>query len=163
MGCPYEGEIDSSVVNYVAQRQLKIDCHEISLGDTIGIGTTEKTQQLLDAVEGERSMLAAHFHNTYGRAVENYVVALAGGVSVLDSSVAGLGGCPYAQGASGNVATEDVVFMCELLGISHGIDAHQMCDVGDYISGELGRENLAKASKRDFEEIENFKRELEKQ
>lgn len=116
MGCPYEGEIDPRLVNQVASKLLDMGCYEISLGDTIGIGTPENTYAMLDAVKIDKNILAAHFHNTYNRAIQNLVVALSEGVSVIDSSVAGIGGCPYAKGASGNVPTEDVVFLCELLG-----------------------------------------------
>ena len=112
-------------------------CYEISLGDTIGIGTPEKTYAMLDAVKIEKNLLAAHFHNTYNRAVQNLVIALSEGVSVVDSSVAGIGGCPYAKGASGNVPTEDVLFLCDLLGIEHGVDVQKLIEVGQYISGEL--------------------------
>ena len=126
MGCPYDGEIDPKLVDMVAQRLVSMGCYEISLGDTIGIGTPEKTYALLDAVKLDKSLLAAHFHNTYNRAIPNLVIALSEGVSVVDSSVAGIGGCPYAKGASGNVPTEDVVYLCELLGIDHGVDVRKL-------------------------------------
>ena len=109
MGCPYEGDVDPLKVKLVSRRLLDMGCYEISLGDTIGVGTIEKTVQMFDTVDIPKEKLAAHFHNTYDRAIENLVVALAKGISVIDSSVAGIGGCPYAKGASGNVATEDVV------------------------------------------------------
>ena len=105
-------------------------CYEISLGDTIGIGTPELCVTLLDTVELPREILAAHFHNTYDRAIPNLVMAFSKGISVSDSSVAGIGGCPYAKGASGNVATEDVLYLCELLGIEHGVDLEAIMSVG---------------------------------
>ena len=123
MGCPYEGEIDPVKVNTVAEKLLDMGCYEISLGDTIGIGTPEQTYKMMSAIDRiPVDKLAAHFHNTYDRAIPNLIVALSQGVSVADASVAGIGGCPYAKGASGNVATEDVVYLCELLGIDHGVD-----------------------------------------
>lgn len=144
MGCPYEKEIDPAKVNYVAKWLYEMGCYEISLGDTIGIGTMEMTEKLLDAIELPKSVLAAHFHNTYDKAIENLVVALSKGITVVDSSVGGIGGCPYAQGASGNVATEDVVYMLELLGIEHGINFEKLIETGDFISNAIGRENLSK-------------------
>jgi len=119
-------------------------CYEISLGDTIGIGTPEKTYSLLEAIKIDKSVLSAHFHNTYNRAIPNIVVALSEGISVVDSSVAGIGGCPYAKGASGNVPTEDVLYLCELFGIEHGVDVKKLLQCGEYISKELNRENLAR-------------------
>ena len=132
MGCPYEDEIDPIKVQQVSRRLFDMGCYEISLGDTIGVGTMEKTIDVLNAVDVPIENIAAHFHNTYDRAIENLVIALAKGVSVIDSSVAGIGGCPYAKGASGNVATEDVVYMLELLGIEHGVDFGALLEVGDF-------------------------------
>ena len=103
----------------------------------------ELCNDLIDAVDLPKEMLAAHFHNTYDRAIPNLIVAFSKGITVSDSSVAGIGGCPYAKGASGNVATEDVLYLCELLGIQHGIDMPKIMEVGDYISRELARENLS--------------------
>ena len=160
MGCPYDGEIDPKLVDKVAQRLVSMGCYEISLGDTIGIGTPEKTYALLDAVKLDKSLLAAHFHNTYNRAIPNLVVALSEGVAVVDSSVAGIGGCPYAKGASGNVPTEDVVYLCELLGIDHGVDVRKLLQCGEYISNELKRENLARVKLADFENIDKVRQEL---
>jgi hydroxymethylglutaryl-CoA lyase len=135
MGCPYEGEIDPVKVNTVAEKLLDMGCYEISLGDTIGIGTPEQTNKMMSAIDRiPVDKLAAHFHNTYDRAIPNLIVALSQGVSVADASVAGIGGCPYAKGASGNVATEDVVYLCELLGIDHGVDLTKLIEVGDFIS-----------------------------
>ena len=134
--------------------------YEISLGDTIGIGTPSLTNDLFDAVSIDSSVLAAHFHNTYDRAIQNLVVALSKGVSVIDSSVAGIGGCPYAKGASGNVPTEDVLMLCELLGIKHGIEFPAIIEVGDFISKELGRENLSSVSLQDLDMIQEFRKEI---
>lgn len=125
MGCPFEGEVDPNKVAYVAQKLLEMGCYEISLGDTIGIGTPEQTFTLMDTVLEKgipASQLASHFHNTYDRAIGNLVVSLSYGISVVDSGAAGIGGCPFAKIALGNVATEDVLYMCELLEIEHGVD-----------------------------------------
>ena len=136
MGCPYQGEIDVKMVSHVSKTLLDMGCYEISLGDTIGIGTPALTQELMNSVKEvvPTDQISSHFHNTYNRAIQNLVVSLSHGVSVMDSSVAGIGGCPYAKGASGNVATEEVLFMCELLGIKHGVDFGQIIDIGDFIS-----------------------------
>lgn len=132
-------------------------CYEISLGDTIGIGTPELTHELFETVSLPTEILASHFHNTYDRAIQNLVVSLSKGVSVLDSSVAGIGGCPYAKGASGNVATEDVLLMCELLGIEHGVNFEKLISVGDFISNELNRENLSKVKVDDLKKVDELK------
>ena len=121
------------------------------MGDTIGIGTPELTKILLDTVKLPKEMLAAHFHNTYDRAIPNLLVAFSHGISIADSSVAGIGGCPYAKGASGNVATEDVLYLLELLGIEHGVDFKQIMETGDFISEVLKRQNLSTVSKADLE------------
>lgn len=139
MGCPYQGAIDPKIVDKVAQSLYEMGCYEISLGDTIGIGTPELTKVLFDSVNLPKEVLAAHFHNTYDRAIANLVVAFSHGVSVADSSVAGIGGCPYAKGASGNVATEDVLYLCELLGIEHGVDFKMIIGTGEFISDVLKR------------------------
>ena len=154
MGCPYQGEIDPAIVNDVSQTLIKMGCYEISLGDTIGIGTPQLTSELFDAVKLPSEVLAAHFHNTYERAIPNLIVAFSRGISVADSSVAGIGGCPYAKGASGNVATEDVLYLCELLGIKHGVDLAKTIRIGDYISGKLERDNLSTVKLEDLELIE---------
>eukprot|EP00350_Pseudokeronopsis_sp_OXSARD2_P004907 CAMPEP_0170558416 /NCGR_PEP_ID=MMETSP0211-20121228/35190_1 /TAXON_ID=311385 /ORGANISM="Pseudokeronopsis sp., Strain OXSARD2" /LENGTH=118 /DNA_ID=CAMNT_0010870315 /DNA_START=511 /DNA_END=867 /DNA_ORIENTATION=- len=116
-------------------------CYEISLGDTIGIGTPESTKKMLDAVQIDKKMLAAHFHNTYDRAIMNLVVALSEGIEVIDSSVGGVGGCPYAKGASGNIATEDVIYLCELLGIEHNVKVEKLLKVGTEICFNLTKAN----------------------
>lgn len=150
MGCPYQGDIDPQLVNQVSKTLVDMGCYEISLGDTIGIGTPELCDTLLDTIDLPKEILAAHFHNTYERAIPNLVVAFSKGISVSDSSVAGIGGCPYAKGASGNVATEDVLYLCELLGIEHGVNLEQIMEVGDFISRELKRENLASVTADDL-------------
>lgn len=136
-------------------------CYEISLGDTIGIGTPELCSVLLDTVELPKEILAAHFHNTYDRAIPNLIVAFSKGIAVSDSSVAGIGGCPYAKGASGNVATEDVLYLCELLGIQHGVDLQSIMHVGEFISGELDRENLSSVTSEDLIKLPERKAEIQ--
>ncbi len=148
LGCPYEGEIDPRVVVDVAEKLLRMGCYEISLGDTIGVGTPEKAKKLLKAVAAKVGMnkLAIHFHDTYGQALANIYACLELGVSVVDSSVAGLGGCPYAAGASGNVATEDVIYMLDGLGIETGIDLNKLIETSWYISKQLQRQPASKVA-----------------
>lgn len=142
MGCPYEGPISPTKVDEVAGAMYQMGCYEISLGDTIGIGTPELTRALFDGVKSvPRDKLAAHFHDTYDRAIENLLVALEYGVSVIDSSVAGLGGCPYAKKSTGNVCTENVVYTLKQLGIDTGIDLPKLAEAGNFISTFLKREN----------------------
>lgn len=134
LGCPYEGEIDASMVAYVTEQLFQMGCYEVSLGDTIGVGTPGSTAAMLSTVLSAMpdavDKLAVHFHDTYGQALANITMAVQYGISVVDSSVAGLGGCPYARGASGNVATEDVVYMLQGLGIETGIDLSRLCVTG---------------------------------
>lgn len=148
LGCPYEGEIAPEKVAWVSEKLLAMGCYEISLGDTIGVGTPLKTRQMLDAVmvniPNER--LAVHFHDTYGQALSNILMALQMGISVVDSAVAGLGGCPYAKGASGNVASEDVVYMLNGMGIDTSIDLEKLVAVGDKTTKALGRSNNSKVA-----------------
>jgi hydroxymethylglutaryl-CoA lyase len=141
LGCPYEGEIAPSAVADVAARMLGLGCYEIFLGDTIGVGTPGKAQAMVDAVADKvpRERLAVHFHDTYGQALANILAVLERGISVIDSSVAGLGGCPYATGAAGNVASEDLLYMLNGLGIETGVDLDALIDAGNYISEILGR------------------------
>ncbi len=141
LGCPYEGEIDPAAVAKVAKALYKMGCYEISLGDTIGAGTPEKTRILLQAVKKEipAAALAVHFHDTYGHALDNIKVALEEGIAVIDSSVGGLGGCPYAPGASGNVATEKVVQMLEAMSIATGVDIAKLIEAKNFIDRALGR------------------------
>jgi hydroxymethylglutaryl-CoA lyase len=139
LGCPYEGEIPPEKVATLATNLYQLGCYEISLGDTIGMGTPLKTQNLIEIVSRAVPIahLAVHFHDTYGQALVNIYEALSHGVSVIDSSVAGIGGCPYAKGATGNVATEDVVYMLEGMGIDTGIDLEKLVQVGRFISQQL--------------------------
>ena len=148
VGCPYEGQIDPKKVAEVSEKLLAMGCYEISLGDTIGIGSPGHFRRMLDAVKAAVPVenLAVHCHDTYGQALANILVSLEEGISVVDSSVAGLGGCPYAQGATGNVATEDVVYMLEGLGIKTGVDLDALCRVGESISNVLMRRNNSRVS-----------------
>lgn len=148
LGCPYEGEIAPSKVAEVSKALLDMGCYEISLGDTIGTGTPLKTAAMLKAVMQVVPVdkLAVHFHDTYGQALANILVALQQGISVIDSAVAGLGGCPYAKGASGNVATEDVLYMLNGMGIETGVDIHKLVAAGQHIMAALGRQSSAKAA-----------------
>ncbi|WP_445778271.1 hydroxymethylglutaryl-CoA lyase [Shewanella sp.] len=148
LGCPYEGDIAVSDVARVSEILYKMGCYEISLGDTIGVGTPTKARQMLDAVAKlvPIDKLALHFHDTYGQALANILACLDTGISVFDTSVAGLGGCPYAKGASGNLATEDLVFMLHGMGIDTGIDLTKLALAGDTISRVLGRANGSKVA-----------------
>ena len=143
LGCPYEGEIAPAKVAEVAKALYEMGCYEISLGDTIGTGTPLKAKRMLEAVARDVPMakLAAHFHDTYGQALANLYAVLEEGVAVIDSSVAGLGGCPYAKGASGNVASEDVVYLLNGLGIQSGIDLDALAATGSWITQAIGRPN----------------------
>lgn len=148
LGCPYEGNIPIKKVHEVTQRLLELGCYEVSLGDTIGIGRPHETKQLLTSLLSEfsSSQLALHFHDTYGQALANQYVALELGYRRFDSSVAGLGGCPYAKGASGNVATEDVVYMVEGAGMKTGIDLRKLIQAGTNICKTLKRANQSKVA-----------------
>ncbi|MBP3127501.1 hydroxymethylglutaryl-CoA lyase [Thalassospira sp. ER-Se-21-Dark] len=155
MGCPYEGDIAPEKVAEVARALYDMGCYEISLGDTIGTGTPAKAQAMIAAAAKDipTEKLAAHFHDTYGQALANLLAVLQMGVAVVDSSVAGLGGCPYAKGASGNVATEDVVYMLNGLGIKTGIDLEKLAETGSWICDQIAKStaskvNLALAAKR---------------
>jgi hydroxymethylglutaryl-CoA lyase len=141
LGCPYQGEIAPLAVAEVAHALFDMGCYEVSLGDTIGSGTPEKTKVMIEAVARRVPLkkLAGHYHDTWGMAIANIYASLELGVSVFDSSVAGLGGCPYAAGASGNVATEDVAWLLKGLGIDSGIDLEKLIDTGAWITKELGR------------------------
>lgn len=149
LGCPYEGEIDPAAVADVAGKLLAMGCYEISLGDTIGTGTPAKAQAMIAAVAGRVPMarIAVHFHDTYGQALANILATLELGVAVVDSSVAGLGGCPYAKGASGNVASEDVLYMLNGLGIETGVDLDKLVAAGAYISEAIGRPTASKVAR----------------
>ena len=143
LGCPYEGEIAPEQVARVTAKLLEKGCYEVSLGDTIGTGTAGSMQHLLDTLLPQfgSGQLAVHCHDTYGQALSNILVALQNGIATIDSSVAGLGGCPYARGASGNVATEDVVYLLNGLGIDSGVDLDKLIAAGNRISATLGRAN----------------------
>ena len=148
VGCPYEGDIEPEQVAKVAKKLFDMGCYEISLGDTIGVGTVDSVKAMLDAVSKQVPIdkLAVHFHDTYGQALTNIFAALSCGISVVDSAVAGLGGCPYAKGASGNVATEDVVYLLNGLGIDHGIDFEKLLQAGWFISDKLDKAPISKVS-----------------
>lgn len=148
LGCPYEGEIAPSAVAYVAGELYSMGCYEISLGDTIGTGTPGKARTLIEVVSAKVPVekLAAHFHDTYGQALANLYGVLLEGVTVIDSSVAGLGGCPYAKGAAGNVASEDVLYMLNGLGIETGVNLDKLVAIGRFISDFLGRTPASKVS-----------------
>lgn len=146
--CPYDGPTEPVQVAKVAQALLDLGCYEVSLGDTIGTGTPVRVANMLDAVfeKVPSQQVAVHFHDTWGQALANIYQALQMGVRVVDSSVAGLGGCPYAAGASGNVATEDVVYLCQGLGIETGVDLNRLAQAGREISDALGRQPTSKVS-----------------
>jgi hydroxymethylglutaryl-CoA lyase len=148
VGCPYDGDIAAEKVAEVAEKLYKMGCYEISLGDTIGVGTPASVRKMLQAVSAKVPVdkLAVHFHDTYGQALTNIYAALAMGVKVVDSAIAGLGGCPYAKGASGNVATEDVLYMLNGLGIKTNIDFDKLLAAGWFISDKLGKAPLSKVS-----------------
>jgi hydroxymethylglutaryl-CoA lyase len=148
LGCPYEGKVPPAAVVAVAGRLLALGCGEISLADTIGVGTAGDAEHLIDQVAAvvpvER--LAVHFHDTYGQALANVLAVLGRGIAVVDAAVAGLGGCPYARGAAGNLATEDVVYMLDGLGVATGVDLNQVAAAGLFICSALNRQPASKAS-----------------
>ena len=149
LGCPYQGEVKPTAVADVAWALFEMGCYEVSLGDTIGIGTPGAVKEMIEAV-GRRvpiKKLAGHYHDTYGMAAVNIYASLQLGVAVFDSSVAGLGGCPYAAGASGNVATEDVVWLLKGLGIDCGVDLDKLVETGRWISARLGREPASRVAR----------------
>lgn len=156
LGCPYEGEIDPKRVAQVARELFTMGCYEVSLGDTIGTGTPGKTRQLFDLVSREvpRDKLAGHFHDTYGQALANIYASLQEGICTFDSSVAGLGGCPYAKGATGNVASEDVLYMLDGLGIETGIELSELIAAGQRISDVLGRANGSRVARARLSELQ---------
>lgn len=149
LGCPYEGEIAPEQVAAVARELYAMGCYEVSLGDTIGTGTAGSTRRLFEVVSAQvpRDKLAGHFHDTYGQAIANIYASLLEGIHVFDSSIAGLGGCPYAKGASGNVATEDVVYLLNGLGIETGVDLQALIGAGQQISSVLGRPSGSRVAK----------------
>ena len=149
VGCPYEGNIAPEQVAAVAKTLYDMGCYEVSLGDTIGVGNPASIQRMLEACARAVPIgkLAGHYHDTYGMAIANIHASLQLGLAVFDSSIAGLGGCPYAKGASGNVATEDVVYLLQGLGIETGIDLAKLAAIGDWISSAINRPNGAKAGR----------------
>jgi hydroxymethylglutaryl-CoA lyase len=149
IACPYEGDIAPDKVADVSDRLFQMGCYEISLGDTIGVGTPGKTQAMLDAVARRVPLknLAGHYHDTYGQALANIYASLEMGVAVFDSSVSGLGGCPYAKGATGNVATEDVVYLLHGLGIETGVDLDALIDAGEHIGAALKRPSNSRVAR----------------
>ena len=149
LGCPYEGEVTPEAVARVAARLSEMGCYEVSLGDTIGVGTADQTQRMVEAVARHVPVerLAGHFHDTYGQALANIVAAMDMGVATFDSSVAGLGGCPYAKGATGNVATEDVLYLLHGLKVHTGVDLEAVVDAGSFICEAIGRANASRAGR----------------
>ncbi len=149
LGCPYEGTVAAEQVAAVARELFAMGCYEVSLGDTIGVGTAGQTRRLFEVVGRDipREKLAGHFHDTYGQALANIYASLLEGIAVFDSSVAGLGGCPYAQGASGNVASEDVLYLLNGLGIETGIDLNTLIMAGQRICDLLGRNNGSRVAR----------------
>ncbi len=149
VGCPYEGAVAPEQAASVAKTLFNMGCYEVSLGDTIGVGNPASISQLIEACARQIpiAQLAGHYHDTYGMAIANIYASLQIGMAVFDSSIAGLGGCPYAQGASGNVATEDVIFLLDGLGIETGIDLVKLAAIGDWISLAINRPNGAKAGR----------------
>jgi len=149
LGCPYQGEVPVADVVRVAKRLHAMGCYEISLGDTIGVGTPVKAAAMLRAVAADVPMpaLAVHFHDTYGQALANILACLEEGVAVIDAAVSGTGGCPYAKGASGNVASEDVAYMLQGMGIDTGIDLAALSDTGRWLAALLGRDTGSKVTK----------------
>ncbi|HOM12669.1 MAG TPA: hydroxymethylglutaryl-CoA lyase [Rubrivivax sp.] len=149
IGCPYEGAVAPAKVAEVAQRLADIGCHEVSLGDTIGVGTPASVQRMLEAVAAKLPLqqLAGHYHDTYGMAVANVYASYRFGLRAFDASVGGLGGCPYAKGATGNVATEDVVYLLHGLGADTGIELDALVDVAGWISAQLGREPASRVAR----------------
>ncbi|VVD73486.1 hydroxymethylglutaryl-CoA lyase [Pandoraea anhela] len=149
LGCPYQGEVPVASVVDVVKRLAALGCDEIDIADTIGVGTPSRTREVMEACASvfpiER--LSGHFHDTYGQATANIYAALLSGISIFHSSVAGLGGCPYAKGATGNVATEDVLYLLQGLGIETGIDLEAVVHTGDYISQAIGRPNASRVGR----------------
>ncbi len=149
IACPYDGDTAPDRVLDVSRAMLDMGCYEISLGDTTGVGTPASINRLLDCLLTElpAEQLAVHCHDTYGQAIANIYAALQRGIATIDSSVAGLGGCPYASGASGNVASEDLIYLLNGLGIEHGVDLNKLIVAGNFISKQLGRNNLSRVAR----------------
>ena len=149
LGCPYEGDVNPAVVADVAQQLHEMGCYEISLGDTVGVGTPQRTKDLFEHVSKVVPVenLGGHFHDTYGQAIANIFASLEVGVSIFDSSIAGLGGCPYSPGATGNVSTEDVLYMLEGMGIETGVNMNKLLIAAEYICDHLGRPTSSRAGR----------------
>lgn len=148
MGCPYEGRITQTQVSDTVKRLFDLGCYEVSLGDTIGVGTANQAKALIQSLKAvfPVEQLAVHFHDTYGQALANIYATLDEGIRVIDTSTAGLGGCPYAKGASGNVATEDVIYMLNGLGLDTGVELEKIVTAGNYICTQLNRLNGSKVA-----------------
>jgi len=149
LGCPYEGDVKPEEVADVSKRLFDLGCYEVSLGDTIGTGTASRAQRMIELVARKIPVekLAGHFHDTYGQALANIVATMEMGVATFDSSVAGLGGCPYAKGATGNVASEDVLYLLDGLGIETGVDMNRLLDAADFICAQLKRPTVSRAGR----------------
>ncbi len=149
LGCPYQGKVEVSAVVAVSKQLFELGCYEISLGDTIGVGTAKAARSMLQAVAAEIPMqsLAVHFHDTYGQALANVFSCLEAGVRIVDASVSGTGGCPYAKGASGNLATEDLVYALHGMGFETGLDLDTLIETGAWLSGKLGRASMSKVNR----------------
>ena len=149
LGCPYQGDVPVESVVDVVERMKALGCDEIDIADTIGVGTAGRTREVMAAVSKvfPRERLSGHFHDTYGQAVANVYASLQEGIEIFHASVAGLGGCPYAKGATGNVATEDVIFLLNGLGIETGVDLDQLVEIGDFISQAIGKPSASRAGR----------------
>jgi len=149
LGCPYQGDVPVPAVVDVVQRMAALGCDEIDIADTIGVGTPGRTREVFAAVTKvfPREQLSGHFHDTYGQALSNIYAALLEGIEIFHASVAGLGGCPYAKGATGNVATEDVLYLMNGLGIETGVDLDAVVSIGDFISKTIGRTNASRVGR----------------
>ncbi|AME23551.1 hydroxymethylglutaryl-CoA lyase [Burkholderia sp. PAMC 26561] len=149
LGCPYQGDVPVASVVDVVERMKALGCDEIDIADTIGVGTAGRTREVMAAVSKvfPRERLSGHFHDTYGQAVANVYAALQEGIEIFHASVAGLGGCPYAKGATGNVATEDVIFLLNGLGIETGVDLDQLVEIGDFISQAIGKPSASRVGR----------------
>ncbi|MBX3500094.1 MAG: hydroxymethylglutaryl-CoA lyase [Alphaproteobacteria bacterium] len=147
-GCPYSGDVDPRIVADVSERLFRMGCYEVSLGDSIGVGTPAKCVAMIEAVAERmpREKIAAHFHDTYGQSLANILAVMERGITVFDTAVGGLGGCPYAKGASGNVGTEDVLYLLNGLGIEHGVDLDAIAATGRFICEALGRQPASKVA-----------------
>jgi hydroxymethylglutaryl-CoA lyase len=147
-GCPYSGDVDPKIVADVSERLFRMGCYEVSLGDSIGVGTPAKCVAMIEAVAQRipREKIAAHFHDTYGQSLANILAVMERGITVFDTAVGGLGGCPYAKGASGNVGTEDVLYLLNGLGIEHGVDLDAIAATGRFICEALGRQPASKVA-----------------